>query len=169
MEKIIVGLGNPGAKYKYNRHNLGFIILDKIVADLPKRWKIDEKIGSKVCTYDGVGFLKPDNFMNDSGAPVLKFLKYYKVTAENLYVIHDDLDLPFLTIKKQRGASSAGHNGVEDIIEKLGTKDFWRIRVGIGRPDNQKIDTSDWVLSNFSKKELEALNESTDEIKTLVF
>jgi PTH1 family peptidyl-tRNA hydrolase len=165
MKKLIVGLGNPGVKYKYSKHNLGFIVTDAIVASLGiKKWKESARFNAKYCVHDDIAFLKPQTFMNNSGSSVEKFMKYYEISSKNTYVIHDDLDLPFLTIKKQIEAGSAGHNGVEDIIEKLGTKEFWRIRVGIGRPENSKIDISDWVLSNFSKQDIEQLEKLSDDI-----
>lgn len=165
MKKLIVGLGNPGVKYKFSRHNLGFIVVDAIASSLGvKKWKDSVRFNAKFCVQDDIAFLKPQEFMNNSGSSVAKFLKYYDISPKNLFIIHDDLDLPFLTIKKQLEAGSAGHNGVEDIIEKLGTKDFWRIRVGIGRPEGSKIDISDWVLSNFAKHDIEQLERLSDEI-----
>lgn len=171
MKKLIVGLGNPGVKYKLSRHNLGFIVVDAIVSDLGvKKWKESTRFAAKYCIQDDVFFLKPQGFMNNSGSSVEKFLKYYDISAKNLYVIHDDIDLPFLTIKKQIEAGSAGHNGVEDIIEKIGTKEFWRMRVGVGRPENSKLDISDWVLSNFSSGDVELIIKSaTDVFKSIQF
>ena len=165
MKKLIVGLGNPGIKYRFSRHNLGFIVVDAIVGTLGiKKWKESTRFASKFCVQDEIAFLKPQDFMNNSGSSVAKFLKYYDIVPKNLYIIHDDLDLPFLTIKKQIEAGSAGHNGVEDIIEKVGTKEFWRIRVGIGRPENLKVDVTDWVLSNFSKNEIDLITKSAGDI-----
>ncbi len=169
MNKLIIGLGNPGVKYKLNRHNLGFLIVDEICKSMKLKWKESPKFDVKYINAGELGFIKPLTFMNNSGTPVQKFIQYHGISLENVYVIHDDLDLPFLTVKKQLDASSAGHNGVEDIIEKLDSKAFWRVRVGTGRPLSKNEDVSQWVLSNFNKKEIDGLFGLVEEIKALIF
>ncbi len=174
MKKLIVGLGNPGTKYKYTRHNTGFIVVDSIAADYgAKKWIESAKFDAKYIKLtlengDIVFLLKPQAFMNESGKSVQSFVKYNDIPTENIAIIHDDLDLPLLEIKKQKEAGSAGHNGVENIIQKMGTKDFWRIRIGIGRPKNKNVDISDWVLSNFSSEELNDLLKKVENIKELI-
>lgn len=167
-EKLLVGLGNPGLKYKYTRHNVGFILLDAIAKDAKVSWKESTKFQCRYTLVGDLAMLKPQTFMNHSGDSVAKYCSFYKISPENLYIIHDELDFDFLKIKKQKGSSSAGHNGVEDIIEKLGTKDFWRVRVGIGKPKNNSTDASAWVLSNFTQAEIEALLKLKDTVKELV-
>jgi peptidyl-tRNA hydrolase, PTH1 family len=169
MDKIIVGLGNPGTQYKYSRHNVGFIILDEICKDLDLHWKSSAKFDGRYCVQGNTAFLKPQTFMNSSGTSVQKFAAYHGVPPDKIVVIHDDLDLEFLQTKKQIGAGAAGHHGVEDISEKLGTKDFWRIRIGVGRPASTVADTTDWVLSNFSPTELDQVQKKAEEIKKLIF
>jgi peptidyl-tRNA hydrolase, PTH1 family len=165
MKKLIVGLGNPGTKYRYTRHNTGFIVLDNLANSLGiKKWKGSERFKAKFVQLksadgDVLYLLKPQTYMNDSGSAVASFMKYYDITPKNLLIINDELDLPFGTVKKQFEAGSAGHNGVEDVINKLGSKGFWRLRVGIGRPTNKSIAVSDWVLTNFSTEELAKLAE----------
>lgn len=123
MKTLIVGLGNPGKKYEKTRHNIGFRIIDELEKEI-----FDENIV----------LLKPDNFMNNSGKVVAEYLKYSspclagrRVNPQDLIVIHDDIDLPFGTVKISKESSSAGHKGVQSIIDALGTKDFTRIRIGI--------------------------------------
>lgn len=169
MHKLIVGLGNPGLKYKYTRHNLGFLVIDMLTKELGLKWKESTRFKAKFCARDDIAYLKPETFMNESGFSVAKCLDYYKITPQNLIVINDDLDLPFLTIKKQLAAGAAGHHGVEDIVNKIATDNFWRIRVGIGRPENKNLAISDWVLSNFSKAELDGIQKAYLQLKTLVF
>jgi len=142
--KLIVGLGNPGKKYEKTRHNVGFRIIDALI----------DKISDK-----NIVFLKPDTFMNNSGKAVQNALAYYKIPAENLYVVHDDIDLPFNTIKVSRDSSSAGHKGVQSIIDELKTKDFTRIRIGI-KPEHI-VDTTEFVLKKFTKAEEKQLKEIT--------
>ncbi|MFC1621816.1 aminoacyl-tRNA hydrolase [Patescibacteria group bacterium] len=156
--RLIVGLGNPGEKYKKNRHNLGFILLDEISG---LRWHQNNKLVGEVCTiskdpYNNV-YVKPQTFMNKSGDCVSRALNYYKVNPQDLIVIHDDVDLGFGVVKRQFGSGSAGHKGVESIIDSIKTKDFWRVRVGIGRSQNPNVETDDWVLTNFSNEELEKI------------
>lgn len=169
MQKLIVGLGNPGAKYKYTRHNVGFIVLDHVVKAAGfKKWRTNAKLDAQIIVDKGTDavYIKPQSFMNNSGMSVAACAKYYDIVPKNIIIIHDDVDLSFGEVKKQFDAGSAGHNGVEDIISKLHTKTFWRIRIGIGRPTSQKIDTSDWVLANFSKPELQQLEALIAQIQT---
>ena len=145
--KLIVGLGNPGKKYAKTRHNIGFRIVDALEKSLDSARDKD------------IIFLKPDTFMNNSGKAVQKTLAYYKIPTENLCVIHDDIDLPFNTIKVSEDSSSAGHKGVQSIIDELKTKDFTRIRIGI-KPE-RIVDTTEFVLKNFTKAEEKQLKEIT--------
>ncbi len=153
--KLIVGLGNPGERYQKSRHNVGFILLDKFAADNNLKWRRVEKFNSEVADYSNGFLIKPQTFMNNSGDAVSKLANFYKISFDDLIIIHDDVDLPLGVIKKQKGKNSAGHHGVENIIEKLGTKDFWRIRVGIGKPEDTNIPVDEWVLQDFGENELD--------------
>jgi len=162
--KLIVGLGNPGKKYAKTRHNIGFRIVDAL---------------KKIISDKDIIFLTPDAFMNESGKTVQKALAYYKIPIENLYVIHDEIDLPFGEIRISRNSSSAGHKGVQSIIDELKTQDFTRIRIGIrprlrqGFGGQAEIDTTKFVLEKFSKAEEKALKDvikkAVDMIKTAFF
>lgn len=156
--KIIVGLGNPGEKYSQNRHNVGFILLDTLAKKLGLEWDFSSKLKADICKKDDLIFLKSREYMNTSGQPVSSAVSYYKISANDLVVIHDDIDLPFGEVKMQFASGSAGHKGVESIISNLGSKEFWRIRVGVGRPTNAQ-PVEDFVLSNFSGEELQKIKE----------
>ncbi|MGL4617019.1 MAG: aminoacyl-tRNA hydrolase [Mycoplasmoidaceae bacterium] len=154
MDKyLIIGLGNPGSKYENTKHNAGFIALDFFANQ--KNFVFNANI------FDGifyklkddkkeVFFLKPQTFMNLSGECVLKFINFYKINIKNILVVYDDLDLPIGKIKIKRNGSSAGQNGIKDIINKLGTEDIKRIKIGIGRPKNKNDSIPNYVLSKFS-------------------
>lgn len=151
MKTLIVGLGNPGKKYEKTRHNVGF----RVINELEKQ----------IFDFDTF-LLKPDNYMNNSGRAVKKYLTYNKISPGNLIVIHDDIDLPFETVKISKDSSSAGHKGVQSIIDTLGTKDFTRIRIGIKQitdppsgEASRKQKTEKFVLENFTKTEEEKLPE----------
>ena len=149
---LIVGLGNLGKKYEKTRHNIGFRVIDDLEC--------------KAFNNDVV-LLKPESFMNNSGRTVQEYLAYYKIPASNLIVIHDDIDLLFGAVKISKDSSSAGHKGVQSIIDTIKTKDFTRIRIGIkpllrqgsGGQAAHEIDTTKFVLKNFSQDEEEKIPE----------
>lgn len=157
--KLIVGLGNPEKKYEKNRHNVGYIILNKYAKSLGLEWENNTKFESDIVTQKDFILCKPLTFMNNSGRAVSQILGFYKIDPKDLIIIHDDVDLPFGVVKKKIGSGSAGHHGVESIIESIGTQDFWRIRFGVGRPENKKILVEDWVLQDFSDEELEKIED----------
>lgn len=143
--KIIAGLGNPGEEYSKTRHNLGFIFLDHLrkVWDFPEfseNKKFEAEISNGERDGDKVILMKPLTFMNLSGKSVRSLLDFYKLEPSDIVVIHDDLDIPAGKYKLTASSRSAGHNGVEDIIEKLGTQDFKRIRIGIGQSSEEKLE-----------------------------
>lgn len=136
--KLIVGLGNPGEQYENTRHNLGFEVVDTLLHKLelsPDSWENSAKLKCLICKYKGKNedlvFVKPQTFMNDSGTGVRAVMNFYKVKAEDVVIIHDDIDLKLGQLKVRQGGSSAGHKGVESVIEKLGTDNFIRFRLGI--------------------------------------
>ncbi|HSX39614.1 MAG TPA: aminoacyl-tRNA hydrolase [Candidatus Saccharimonadales bacterium] len=156
--KIVAGLGNPGEQFQNSKHNTGFIILDTFAAKNNLTWHSDSKSKSEIIKINDVLLVKPQTFMNNSGSSVSYLLNYFNTQPEQLLIIHDDVDLEFGKIKKQFDSGAAGHHGVLDIIEKLGTQRFWRYRVGVGRPNNNNYDVEDWVLTKFSKQELEFIS-----------
>ncbi|MDP2671153.1 MAG: aminoacyl-tRNA hydrolase [bacterium] len=157
--KLIVGLGNPGEKYARNRHNLGFMVVDEMVKGQIVSPTVDKKSESNVYKVGETILQKPMTFMNLSGRAVKVMADFYKIPAENILVIHDEVDLEFGDIKHQFDRGAAGHNGVDSVIQSLGTQEFHRLRVGVGRGENPNIETADWVLQDFaeSKEEVEKL------------
>ena len=170
MIKLIIGLGNLGKKYERTRHNVGFMLVDalakKIGAD---SWKHDNRFNADIATGQVDGhktiFAKHATFMNKSGEAVSKVLSYYKLELTDLIVVNDDVDFSFGEVKKQIGSGSAGHNGVESLIEHLGSKDFCRYRIGVGRPENLNILIEDWVLMDFTDSEIEKLTDIASNIQ----
>lgn len=151
---LIVGLGNPGRQYENTRHNLGFRVLDLLAGGA--NW--ENKYDSLLLKTDEVILAKPQLFMNLSGKAVAQILKYYP--ASQLVVVHDELDLALGAIKVQRNISAAGHNGVQSIIDELGTKDFIRVRLGIDDPEARgQMSGDDFVLQKFTEKEQALINE----------
>ncbi|MDR3642042.1 MAG: aminoacyl-tRNA hydrolase [Candidatus Doudnabacteria bacterium] len=163
--KLIVGLGNPGEKYKNTRHNAGFLAIDYILVDgdglIDAKPSHEFKSEMFSVGRDGnkIIFLKPQTYMNDSGQALKVICNFYKMDlAKDLLVVHDDTDLPFGEIRMTDSSSSAGHNGVQSIIDNLGTQDFHRIRIGVeSRTARQDLPTDVFVLQNFGGEELEKL------------
>ncbi len=155
--KLIIGLGNPGKKYLHTRHNLGFMALDFLQKNSgAPDFKMNKKCNAEIIKTDEIIFAKPLTFMNNSGEAVAKLLSFFKLTPADLVVVHDDLDLDFGKIKIGAGHGAAGHNGVKSIIDLLGTKDFNRIRIGVGRPPAH-VPPEDYVLQNFPPAESKQL------------
>ncbi|MCE5212353.1 MAG: aminoacyl-tRNA hydrolase [Deltaproteobacteria bacterium] len=156
---LIAGLGNPGSRYQFTRHNIGFMVLEKIAA----QWEVDLKQKSFNALWNKgkiagreVLLAKPQTYMNLSGEAVQKLLAYFKVDAGNLIVIHDDLDLPFGTVRLKTGGGDAGHKGLKSIITSLGSADFMRVRMGIGKPSD-KSQVENYVLQRFDSEETDSL------------
>jgi PTH1 family peptidyl-tRNA hydrolase len=152
---LVVGLGNPGPKYVANRHNIGFLVADELADRIGGRFK-SHKAGADV--LEGrlagrrVALAKPRSYMNLSGGPVAGTARFYKVVAENVVVLHDELDLDFGDVRLKLGGGENGHNGLRSITKSLGTRDYLRVRFGIGRPPG-RMDPADYVLRDFSATE----------------
>ena len=163
--KLIVGLGNPGRSYARNRHNVGFIALNRFAR--AEGIKFDRKkglarIGEGEVVGNKVMLARPQTFMNNSGQSVSRLVRKFQIAPNDLIVIHDDLDLPLAKIRISHGSSSGGHKGINSIIQELGTQDFIRLRIGIGRPDEPEVsedDIIDYVLSDFSPAEKRAIDK----------
>ncbi|MBQ3437984.1 MAG: aminoacyl-tRNA hydrolase [Fusobacterium sp.] len=160
--KIVIGLGNPGKQYENTRHNIGFMVLDKII----KKENLDEKnkfhgiISEKNFKGEKIIFLKPQTYMNLSGNSVIEIVKFYKLNPEeDIIVIYDDMDLPFGQLRVKNKGSAGGHNGIKSIISHIGEK-FIRIKCGIG---NKKNDAVEHVLGKFNQSEQDILNEMIGE------
>lgn len=147
---LVVGLGNPGLKYALTRHNVGFMVVDSL-GELPNNIKV----------------LKPDTFMNLSGQSVAKTSQYYQIPVENIWVVHDDMDIDFGDLRVRQGGSSGGHNGIKSIVAELKSDNFWRLRFGIGRP-SMNIPSEDYVLSKFIDEEVNKIPRLIDQTKQIV-
>jgi len=159
--KLIVGLGNPGDKYKKTRHNLGFLIVDYLAAN--DKWKENKKANclyiKKQIGLEEVELIKPQTFMNNSGKTVNYLQKKHHLKPEDILIVHDDIDLLLGEIRIQQGRGPAGHKGVQSIINQLGTKNFIRMRIGIKPTANQEKDTEKFVLEKFTTEEEEIIQQ----------
>jgi PTH1 family peptidyl-tRNA hydrolase len=162
---LVVGLGNPGPSYAGNRHNVGAMVLDELAARAGV--KLSPGKGKRARTLIGEGRLagrrvvlaRPTSYMNESGSPVRGLLDYHSIPPTDLVVLHDELDIPFASVRLKRGGGEGGHNGLRSISRSTGTRDYLRVRVGIGRPPGRQ-DPADFVLKDFSaaeRKELDLL------------
>ena len=159
--KVVLGLGNPGRKYARTRHNLGFLVVDRIASEnrvAVKKEKHGSLIGDWQTNGEKVLLVKPQTFMNHSGGAVKQLFRYFPIAAKDLVVIHDDLDLPFGRIRIRPGGGAGGHRGVLSVLETLGEEGFFRVRVGIGRPPAGG-DPTDYVLEPFSPLESRHLEQ----------
>lgn len=159
---LIVGLGNPGPEYEKTRHNIGQMVLDELAKEVGGSFKKHSK-ASAVVVEGRLGFggpkvilMKSLGYMNTSGGPVSALAQFYDINPDRIIVVHDELDIPFDTIKLKIGGGEGGHNGLRDITKALGTKDYYRVRTGIGRPPG-RMDTADFVLKPFSSTEAKDL------------
>lgn len=153
--RLIVGLRNPGSEYQGTRHNLGYEVLAVLAGRLDAKLKRGPlRVRSEVATVPGRDLVlaSPNTFMNDSGRAVGSLRSYYKVVPEDLLVLHDDIDLAFGRLRLQKAGGSGGHNGIRSLESHLGTKDFWRLKLGVGRPPGNQ-DPAAHVLKRFTKDE----------------
>ena len=172
---VVVGLGNPGPTYAGNRHNLGFQILDLLAEQQRERFKSGARGRADLVETRLAGqrvvLAKPRSYMNESGGPVSAVLAFYKVPPAQLIVVHDELDIPFDAVRLKVGGGPGGHNGIRSIDASLGTREYARVRVGIGRPPG-RMDAADYVLRDFSpaeRKELPLVRErAADAVITLL-
>ncbi len=161
---MLVGLGNPGRQYKTNRHNMGFLVLDQLAKHLLLSFsRVESK--ALVCKgeYNNARLLlvKPQTYMNLSGQAVATLANFYHIPLDNLLIAYDDIDLPYGVIRLRPEGSSAGHKGMQSIIERLGTNEIPRLRLGVDRPSGRKT-AANYVLRNFSASELELLPDILD-------
>lgn len=167
---LLVGLGNPGREYEKNRHNIGFMVIEEVIQDLGLTGK---KVKCKAVISEGkyngkkIITAKPQTYMNLSGEAVQCLVRFYKVEPNHMMVIHDDLDLPFGTIRIRPKGGAGGQKGIGSIIQRMGTQEFGRLRVGIGRPPG-RMNAADYVLQDFSKNEKEELPFLLNQIKDAV-
>lgn len=161
---LIIGLGNPGREYRDTRHNVGFMLIDRLIVRLNAQGlKVQSKAVVTTTTYldRKLVLAKPQTYMNLSGQSAQGLLNFYKIPTENMIVAHDDLDIPFGTIRIRPKGGPGGQGGMASTINQLGTKDFPRLRIGIGRPPG-RMDPSAFVLQNFTREEMKLLSEIVD-------
>lgn len=154
--KLVVGLGNPGKDYENTRHNIGFMLLDHL--NQSEIWK--SKFDGLYIKLNDVIYLKPQTYMNNSGFCVKKFVDFFKIKSENILIIQDDLDLKFNDFKLKRNSSAGGHNGIKSIIQLLNTDSFGRLKIGIAH--DRSIDTKDYVLSRFTRDNINEFYNKID-------
>ncbi len=181
--RIMVGLGNPGDKYKITRHNIGYLALDTLTEKENINWRVEKKFNSAIATLPSLTLVKPLTFMNNSGTAVKKILNYYKLLPKNwnffisdktdlnkiLIVVHDDIDIELGKYKISKNSGSAGHKGVDSIINNLKTKKFLRLRIGIKTERTQFVPTPSFVLEKFTKQELETIKKILPKALTNIF
>ncbi|KAF8818933.1 aminoacyl-tRNA hydrolase [Rickettsia endosymbiont of Cardiosporidium cionae] len=154
---MILGLGNPGKCYANTRHNVGFILVDKLANFYNFEWYNKKKLKANIAYNKKYHYIlcKSCTYMNMTGNSVYLIINYYKIVTKDILVIHDDIDLDFLTLRTKIGGSHAGHNGLKSIDNILENRNYHRLRIGIGRPDqNKNLDISEYVLSNFTNSEI---------------
>lgn len=162
---LIVGLRNPGSEYQGTRHNLGYEVLVVMAGRMDTKLKRGPlRVRSEVATISGRDLVlaSPNTFMNDSGRAVGSLRSYYKVDSEDLLVLHDDIDLAFGRLRLQKAGGSGGHNGIRSLEQHLGTKDFWRLKLGVGRPPGNQ-DPAQHVLKRFTKAERSEVDLMVDD------
>ncbi|MCW2792399.1 MAG: peptidyl-tRNA hydrolase [Nocardioides sp.] len=177
---LVVGLGNPGPSYAGHRHNVGYLVTDELATRMGASFKshksgraevVEGRIGAPGTDSPRVVLARPRCYMNESGGPVKALATFYKVPPERIIAVHDELDIPFGTLRTKLGGGDNGHNGLRSMRSSLGTGDFYRVRAGIGRPPGRQ-DVADFVLSNYSKVELRELpfqvDHAADAVESLI-
>ena len=174
---VVVGLGNPGPKYARTRHNAGFLVVDLLAERMRGSFKVHKASGGRAEVVEGrlvglpVVLAKPLSYMNESGGPINSIARFYKVAPEQVIVVHDELDLPYGGLRLKRGGGDGGHNGLKSTTSALGSKEYLRVRFGIGRPPGRQ-DPADYVLREFvpaERKELEFfLDRCADAVEALL-
>jgi len=171
---LVVGLGNPGPTYAGNRHNVGFMVLDLLAERVGGRFKAHkgraDLVEGRLAGQPAL-LVKPKSYMNDSGGPVASLRSFFKVPLEHIVVVHDELDIPYGALRLKRGGGDNGHNGLRSLTSALGSRDYLRVRVGIGRPPGRQ-DAADFVLKDFSAAERKDLgfhvDRSADAVEALL-
>jgi PTH1 family peptidyl-tRNA hydrolase len=158
--QLIAGLGNPGEKYQKTRHNIGFILLDLLAEEMNANFEFNSNFNAEIAEFksgpEKIILCKPFTFMNNSGQAVAKIVNYYKIDLKDILIIQDEIDLPFGKIKFATNSSSAGHKGIQSIVDYLGTQEFQRLRFGINH-ETKPLPTEIFVLKNFSQEELQTI------------
>jgi PTH1 family peptidyl-tRNA hydrolase len=165
--KLIIGLGNPGSKYEKTRHNIGFMCLDYYNNnELKESFRFERKFNAEIIKKNNYILAKPQTFMNLSGNSVKNIVDYYDIAVGDILIIYDDFSLPLSKLRLREKGGSGGHNGIKSIIERLGTQEFKRVKIGID--NNPIIDPKDYVLSNFSKNELDEVIVAAKQVQEII-
>lgn len=164
--KLIVGLGNPGKKYENTRHNIGFFVIDNYVGDITWKSTKNAKYYKTKINNQDVIFLKPLTYMNLSGQAVNYFINYYKISLNNILIIHDDLDIAIGKFKLKKNSGSGGHNGIKSIISVINSDAFLRFKIGISKPTI--LSAEDYVLQKFSPEEINIINSLKSKIINII-
>lgn len=165
--KLIVGIGNPGDSYAQTRHNVGVWFIEALANQKHKSLTKENKFHGFVAKWNNCWLLKPTTYMNDSGLAIVAITKFYKLYPQEILVVHDELDFPQGNIRLKENGGHGGHNGLRDIIKRLGTSNFYRLRIGIGHPGNKDLVTS-YVLSPPSKNERNAILKAIEKGLSIV-
>ena len=173
LDLLVAGLGNPGREYERTRHNVGWLVVDELARRHGGSWRSKFSGSLAEVRVDGskLALLKPETYMNESGRSVAAATRFFKVPAESLLVVHDDVDLEAGRLQARRGGGLAGHNGLRSLVQQLGTQEFLRLRVGVGRPGRgDPRSVSDWVLSGFAPQDdVDALvSRAADAVEMIV-
>lgn len=167
IDAIVVGLGNPGAKYSTTRHNVGFVAIDYIANKLSvdvNKLKFNGLFADAKIKDSRVILLKPQTFMNESGKSIAEFARFYKVEPQNIIVIFDDVSLDVGKLRIRKKGSAGGHNGIKSVISCIGSEDFPRIKIGVGKKPHPDYDLADWVLSPLPLKDRETIKNEMDKV-----
>lgn len=171
MIKLIIGLGNPGPEYEQTRHNAGFWFVDELARQYHSDFRSESKFSGYVSKPNIAGqdiwLLKPDTYMNLSGQAAQAMMNFYKISVEDVLVVHDELDLEPGIVRLKQGGGHGGHNGLRDLIQKLGSKEFRRLRVGIGHPGN-KHQVTNYVLKPAAKEDMQKIEKGLNEALRIV-
>jgi PTH1 family peptidyl-tRNA hydrolase len=164
--KLIVGLGNPGPRYQSTRHSVGYWLVDTVAARYGGQFRLESRFHGLLCRISVCGrdvrLLKPTTFMNQSGQSLIAAIRYFDIPLDQVLVAHDELDLPVGILRLKQGGGHAGHNGLRDVINVLGTRDFWRLRIGIDHPGDRG-QVVNYVLSRASRDDEERIRNALDE------
>ena len=169
--RLIVGLGNPGAQYEATRHNVGFWFVDNIANASRESFRAEPKFHGELCRVVLAGsdlrLLKPSTYMNRSGQSVAAVMRYFAISPEQILVAHDELDLPVGAVRLKQGGGHAGHNGLRDTIAMLGTRDFWRLRIGIAHPGD-RTQVTGYVLGRPSREDNQRLRDALTDAESVL-
>ena len=164
IDWLVVGLGNPGTQYEKTRHNIGYLVVDALAEGLP----VTTGRGYSFAVKDGVAYARAHTYMNESGKAIAPLAARYNLPPERIVIVHDELDLPPGKVRLKQGGNENGHNGLKSLTQELGTRDYVRVRVGIGRPPKASgIAIPDWVLADFASQPSEAIALAADAVRVI--